>query len=82
MGSEAHRHALLDQFGEELKEKGDDEQTDMHTINIGIGSNDHLVVAQRFQSILDIESGLKEVELLILINDLLRQSKRVEGFPA
>ena len=54
----------------------------MHTINIGIGSNDHLVVAQRFQSILDIESGLKEVELLILINDLLRQSKRVEGFPA
>ena len=67
---------------EELKEKGDDEQTDMHTINIGIGSNDHLVVAQRLQSILDIESGLKEVELLILINDLLRQSKRVEGFSA
>ena len=35
---------LLNQFGEELQEEGNDEQADMHTVDIGISSHNHLVI--------------------------------------
>ena len=33
---------FLDQFGEEFQEERDEQQTDVHTIDIGIGSHNHL----------------------------------------
>ncbi len=38
--------ALLDEVGEELQEEGDDEQADVHSVDIGIGSHNHLIVSQ------------------------------------
>jgi len=74
--------SFLDQLGIELKEKRDDEQSDVHAVDIGIGSHDNLVVAQVVESLLDIEGGLKQVKLLVLIDHLLRQSEAVERFAA
>ena len=73
---------LLHQFGEELQEKRDDEQSDVHTIDIGIRSHNHLVVSQSVESVLDVEGSLKEIKLLILIHHLLGKSEGVEGFSA
>ena len=36
--------ALLDEIWEELKEEGDDEQADVHSVDIRIGCHNHLVV--------------------------------------
>ena len=72
--------SLLDKVGEELKEECDDEQTDVHTVNIGIGSHDNLVVAQGVETILYIEGCLKEVEFLVLVYYLLGKSEAVERF--
>ena len=38
--------ALLDEIWEELKEEGDDEQADVHSVDIRIGCHNHLVVTQ------------------------------------
>lgn len=37
--------SFLYQIGEELKEESNQQQADVHTIHIGIGSHDHFVVA-------------------------------------
>ena len=73
---------LLDELGEELEEEGDDEQTDVHAVNIGIGSHDDLVVTQGVQTFLDVEGCLQQVELLVLIDHLLGEAERVEGLAA
>jgi len=64
--------ALLDQLGIELQEEGDDQQTDVHTINIGIGGHDHFVISEIVKPVLDVQGCLKEVELFILIDHLFR----------
>ena len=66
--------ALLDEVGEELQEEGDDEQAYVHAVDIGIGSHDYLVVAQRVKSVLNVEGSLEQVELLVLVHHLLGQS--------
>ena len=66
--------SLLDEIWEELQEEGDDEQADVHSVNIGIGSHNHLIISQSVQSVLDIESCLEQVELLVLVNHLLGQA--------
>ena len=72
--------ALLHQFGEELQEEGDDEQSDVHAIDIGIRSHYHLVISQSVESVLYIEGGLKKIKLLILIHHLLGEAEGVERF--
>ena len=47
--------ALLDEVGEELQEEGDHQEADVHTVDIGIGSYDDLVVAQALEALLNIE---------------------------
>ena len=69
---------LLDQLGIELQEESDDQQTDVHTVYIGIGGHDHLVVSKVVEAVLDVQGSLKEVELLILIDHLFRQAEAVE----
>lgn len=70
--------SLLDKVGEELEEEGDDEQSDVHTIHIGIGGYNHLVVTQAVQAILYVEGCLEQVELLVLIYHLLGQAKAIQ----
>ena len=37
--------SLLDELGEELQEEGDDEQSDVHAIDVGIGGYYHLIIS-------------------------------------
>ena len=37
---------VADQFGEELEEEGEQQQADVHAVDVGIGGDDDLVVAQ------------------------------------
>ena len=71
---------FLNELGEELQEEGDDEQADVHTVDIGIGSHNDLIVSQGVQAIFDIEGGLKQIELLVLVDNLLGESETVERF--
>ena len=43
----------------------------MHSIDIGIGSDNNLVVAQVIHILLDVERRLKQVELLIFVDHTL-----------
>ena len=70
---------LLDEFGKELEEEGEHQEADVHTVVIGIGGHDDLVVAKAVQSVLDVEGSLQEVELLVLIDHLLGELVAVEG---
>ena len=70
--------SFLYQVGEELEEEGDDEEADVHAVDIGIGRNNHLIVTQCVESVLDVEGCLEQIELLILVYHLLGQSVRVE----
>ena len=47
--------AFLHEVWEELEEESKHEQSNVHTVDIGIGSDDDFVVAQLVQSVLDIE---------------------------
>ena len=72
--------SFLDKVREELKEESDDEQTDVHTIHIGISSHYHLIISKSVKTVLYVEGSLKEIELLILINHFLGQTIAVEWF--
>ena len=69
---------LLYQLWEELKEESYYQQTDVHTVNIGIRCDNYLVISKRIESVFNVECSLKEVELLILIHYFLCQSKAVK----
>ena len=62
-----HEHvSLLYQIGEELQEERDDEQSDVHSVHIGIRRHNHLVVSQRVESVLYVEGSLQQVEEVFL----------------
>ena len=50
----------------------------MHPVVISIGGNNYPVVAKPFQAVLDIECSLQEIELLVLVDNLLRLSVAVQ----
>ena len=68
-------------FGEELQEKRDEQQSDMHPVNIGIGSDNHFVVAQIVHAFFYIQSSLQQVKLLVLVHHFFCQPVGVERFP-
>ena len=70
----------LNQVREELEEKGNQQETDMHSIDIGIRSNDNLIITKSFQAVFNIECGLQKIELFILIHNLLRQTITIQRF--
>ena len=74
--------SCFNELREELEEEGDGEQTDVHAVDIGIGGHDHLIITQVVESILYVESRLKEIELLVLVDHLLGQTETVEGLSA
>ena len=71
---------LLDEFWEELQEERDEQQTDMHAVDISIGGHNHLVISQVVQSFLDVERCLQKIEFLVLIDHLLCQLESIQGF--
>lgn len=70
------------QFGEELEEKSEEEETDVHAIDIGVGGDDHAVVAEAVEAFLNIQGVLEEVELLVFIDDFSGEAEAIEGFAA
>ncbi|MPM59500.1 hypothetical protein SDC9_106344 [bioreactor metagenome] len=50
--------SLFFQVGEKLQKKRKQQQADVHTIGIGIGGYDDLIVAQPLHFVLDVERRL------------------------
>src|SRR5690625_7579583 len=71
----------FDQVGEELKEKSDQEQSDMHAIDIGIGREDDPVVAEVFDAVFDVEAILKKIEFLVFVDDFFGETEAIQRFP-
>ncbi len=69
---------LLDQVGEELEEESQHKKANVHSVNIGIGGNNDLIIPQLIESVLDIQCRLQAVELLVLIDHRLAQSVRIQ----
>ena len=72
--------AFLHQLWKKLQEESKHQKSDMHTIHIGIGSNNHLVVSEVIEAVLDIESRLQAVEFLVFIYHFFGESIGVERF--
>ncbi|OPZ52179.1 MAG: hypothetical protein BWY89_01968 [Bacteroidetes bacterium ADurb.BinA012] len=70
--------ALADEIREELQEEGQEQQPDMHPVHIRIRGYHHIVVTEVIERLLNVESCLQQVELLVLVNYLLCQAVAVE----
>ena len=70
--------AVAHQVGVELEEEGEHQQTDVHAVDIGIGGDDDVVVAQVLDVLVDVQGGLQQVELLVLVTHFLGHSQAVE----
>ena len=68
---------LFYKIGKKLKEECKQKQPDMHTVNIGISGNNHIVIPQIFNSVFNIQCSLKQVELFVFINYLLGEAELV-----
>lgn len=47
------------QIGEKLQKEGQQQQADMHTVDIGIRGHNDIVVPQFFQPVFNIQSSLQ-----------------------
>ena len=74
--------SFLDQFGEELQEESDDEQSDVHTVYIGICCHYHLIISKRVESVFNVERRLQQVELFVFVDHLFGEPERVQWFSA
>ena len=77
-----NRCSCAHQFGEELEEEGEQQQPDVHAVDIGVGGDDHAVVAEVVERIFDVEGVLQQVELLVFVYDLFGKSEAVQRFAA
>ena len=68
------------QFGEELQQESEHKQSNVHAVDIGIGGDDYAIVAQVLETVFDVKSSLQKVEFLVLVNDFLLHTERVERF--
>lgn len=81
-GGEDVEVAATDDLGEELEEESDHQQADVHAVNVGVGGEDDVVVAEFFEVFFDVEGVLEEVELFVFVADFAREAEAVEGFAA
>ena len=68
---------FLHEFREELQEERHHQKADVHTVHVGIGRDNHLVVAQVLEPVFDVEGRLQKVPFLVLVHDLLRKAVAV-----
>ena len=73
---------LFHQLGEELQEEGHQQKTNVHTVHIGIGRDNHLVVAEVLETVFDIESVLQQVEFFVFVHHLLGHAEAVQRLTA
>ena len=69
---------LPDQIRKELKKEGEQQQPDMHPINVCISSYYNFSVSKPIQTIFNIQRMLQEVKFLIFIYNLLCEPKRIK----
>ena len=55
----------------ELQEESEHQQTYVHAVDIGIGGDDDVVVAQVFDVLLDVQGGLQQVEFFVFVTHFL-----------
>ena len=79
-GLEHEEVPVLDDLREILEEEGDHQEADVHTVDIGIGGDDDLIVAEAVYAVLDVERALEEEELLILVDSVSTEAKGIERF--
>ena len=68
---------FLHEFREELQEERHHQKADVHAVHVGIGRDNHLVVAQVLEPVFDVEGRLQKVPFLVLVHDLLRKAVTV-----
>ena len=74
--------AVAHEVGVELEEEGEHQQADVHSVHIGIGGDDDVVVSQVLDVLVDVQGGLQQVELLVLVAHFLGHSQAVERLTA
>ena len=74
--------AIAHQVGVELKEESEHQQADVHAVDIGIGGDDDVVVAQVLDVLVDVQGGLQQVELFVLVTHFLGHAQAVERLAA
>ena len=70
--------AFPNEIGEKLQKERHREEANVHAVDVRIGRENDLVVAEIFQSILNSQRGLEKIKLLILIHDLAGHSVGIE----
>ena len=71
---------FLHQFREKLQEKRDQQQPNVHAVHVRIRGHHHVVVAEVFQSVFNVQRRLQEVELLVLVHHFFGQTVAVQWF--
>ena len=74
--------AATHHVGVELEEESEHQQADVHAVDIGIGGDDDVVVAQVLNVLVDVQGGLQQVELLVLVAHFLGHAQAVERLSA
>ena len=69
---------VANQLREKLQEKGEQQQADVHAVDIGISRDHHAVVSQVFDALLDVERGLQQCKLLVFVHHFTRKAEGVE----
>lgn len=54
----------------------------MHAVDVGVGGEDDVVVAEVFEVFFDVEGVLEEVEFFVFVADFAGEAEAVEGFAA
>ena len=55
-------------IGDVIKKVGEQQQTNVHAIDIGIGGDDDIVVTESLQTVLDVEGRVEEAQLLVFVH--------------
>ena len=70
-----------DQLRKKLQEEGQEQQANMHAVDIRIRCDHHPIETEAFNIVLDPKCGLQKGKFLVLINDLFREPKGIKWFP-
>ena len=66
------------QIGEELQKEGHQQQADVHTVHIGIGSYYDVVVTDAVQTVFYIQRVLQQVKLFVLVHYFFGKAETVK----
>lgn len=52
---------FLYQVGEELQEEGNHQQADVHTVHIGIGGHDYLIISESVEPFFNVQAACRRL---------------------